>query len=666
MLAIICVIYYSIFIGDSWMKWDMYDAIFPSFVTISEALKHWELPLWEPFQNRGVPIGNLMGIPVWFPITLLLGLLGYTQELMQVVYMIIVVMAGIFMYLALGNYVNNRWLCAIGGVAYATNGQFISNAQHITFIIAAALLPLIHYAVRRWINEQKIHWLILIGVSLGLLILNNYPPFVVITAIVIIIELLVFWREIKKGSKDGSIIKTISISMLMVILVAVLVGFVSVYTNLKVVTEITREGVPWEVATSSSLNIWNWLGAISPILVQASDSLNVGLDLSMSNTYIALPLLALVLIRKPKSKLDFTLILLSVVGFLLSMGQNAFLYRFIYEYIPGMDTFKFPSGFRYIYFYYITLLGIYNFNCILQEDKYKNKLNKLFLSIFLLYTATLIITLFILLFTTTFDRILFEKIIDELFYSTLLVGGIAFLLSYTSNKKHYVLAFSFLIITFSTLGVWRNDTYTIGVSERPESYGTEIEKIYGSTKGNMIANKYEEGKPLTFPETVFYQQFQTGGYVGSFELKTFNNALQADLLPHQGDPAVWVITEDTAFIENDILITKGVSRDSIGDFISYEPNKISGNLEVTQPSYLVLEQTFFPGWIVEVNNKKGELIQTDSGVIAVKINSGQSAFKFEFKPIGTIVSAYISFSVWLLLILYLVYLQVSVTRSNRP
>jgi uncharacterized membrane protein YfhO len=654
MLIVIASIYYSVLIGRVWMKWDMYQAIFPSYVTISAAIQHGTLPLWDAFQNRGVPIANLMGIPVWFPITLVLGTIGVTQELMQLLYIIIVLLAGIFTYLALGNYLNNRWLCAIGGIAYATSGQFVSNAQHITFITAAALLPLIHYATRKWIKEQKVQWLILLGLGIGLLILNNYPPFIVITAIVIIFELLFSIKEIKRDANNLKLVIMFVLSSIIVIFVSFLVGFVSLYTNLKVISEITREGVSWEIATGASMNVWNWLGAISPILVQASDQLNTMLDLSMSNAYIALPLLILALIRKPKTKQQLLLVLLCIIGFLLSMGQNAFGYRFIFEFIPGMDSFQFPAGLRYVYFYYLTLLGMFNLGQIVEEGKYKEALTKVLRGLLLVYTILLVIVLLNWVMNTG-DNILLKEAVAELFWSALLVGMISLALSYFKHEKYYIVGLAILIISFSFLGVWRNDEYTIGTNDRPKAYESQIRNIYNSPSENLISNKYVEGKLLSFPDSVFYQQFQTGGYVGSFELKSFNNALQNELLPAVDDPVVWTVADNAVSIVDSFLITKGVEKTSISDYVNYRPNVISGNVDLTQSGYLILEQTSFPGWLAEVNGNKTEFIPTDSGVIAIKVDKGQTAFYFEFKPIGTIIAAYISFITWLILLLYLTY-----------
>ncbi|KOS66607.1 hypothetical protein AEA09_17880 [Lysinibacillus contaminans] len=646
------------------MKWDMYDAIFPAFVTISEALKSGTLPFWEPFQYRGVPISNLMGIPIWFPLTIILGIVGYTQEMMQFQYLVIILLAAWFMYLSLGNYVNNPWLCALGGIVYATSGQFVSNAQHITFLIAAMLFPLIHYATRKWIDERKNSWLILIGVSTGLLLLNNYPPFLILTALFIVMELVFSFKKIKKDSNNLNVLKVFFYSTSIVLIVAILVGFVSVYTNLTVMNEITRSHVPWESATASSLNIWNLLGVFSPVLVQLSDRLNMGLDLSMSNMYIAMPILLLAFSRVPKTSKDLVLLAGCVLALLLSMGQNSIVYQILYNYIPGMDTFKFPSGIRYIYFYYITLLAIKNLDNIIKDKSNFYKIDKIFSKG--AYILLILTTVVILIGSIgSFESLIYNSIIKELFWSAAIIGMFVFTMNYKKNNVLFFTNLSLLIVIFATLGVWRNDEYTIGVAERPESYSEEIKKLYNLPEENWISNTSAESIPLAMARTVFTQNFQNGGYVGSFKLKTFNEAFENELLPKEGEPIVWLIEEEKAQFNESKLKTAGVIKTSASEVINYTPNEISGNLELDTSSYLILEQTYFNGWKVDIDEFNREIVHTDSGAIAVKVNPENTKFVFEFKPVGTIISIVISVVTWIILIGYGLYLLYKMKRRTK-
>lgn len=85
------------------------------------------------------------------------------------------------MYLSLSNYTD-----IVGGFSYATCGFFVGNAEHITFLIAAMVYPLLHLAVIKTMSVN-IRWSVIGGLAIGLLILNNYPPFVIVGIIFILL-----------------------------------------------------------------------------------------------------------------------------------------------------------------------------------------------------------------------------------------------------------------------------------------------------------------------------------------------------------------------------------------------------------------------------------------------------------------------------------------------
>ena len=68
------------------MKWDIWDAEYPSQVLMSEALASHTLPLWNPLMRYGTPNYAVLGTPVWYVITLILAWIGYTPVTVAVSY----------------------------------------------------------------------------------------------------------------------------------------------------------------------------------------------------------------------------------------------------------------------------------------------------------------------------------------------------------------------------------------------------------------------------------------------------------------------------------------------------------------------------------------------------------------------------------------------------
>ncbi|MFI2859229.1 YfhO family protein [Paenibacillus sp. JSM ZJ436] len=642
MVFALLIIYSPVLVGELWLKWDVYDAAFPLSVSISDSLKHGELPLWEPFSLRGVPLSHLIGVSVWSPITIILGALGFTQYMMQIQYIILILLAASFMYLSIKSMINNPWLAMTGGLAYATCGQFVSNAQHLTFLLPMVVFPLLHFSYRKWVEVQNFKWSILIGISFGLLILNNYPPFLFVSALFILIEYIFDMKRLY--SVKGTVLKTLSVHTIHVFLAFVicsLVGLVGIYTTLEVVNYITRGSLSWDLATGSSLSYWYWFGAVTPSLTQIIHASRFDINLSMTNVYIAFPVLLLSLSRIPKKKDEWKIVVLIIVAVLLVMGKYTPFYRLLYELIPSLSSFRFPAGFRYLYFYYITIFAMYNFYKLNKE--YNHLLKKLanvscYLFIFIFGFLCLVNILKIQ--TVMIPR----YTVLELALSIIALLIVVYVINF---KRTSLLIVCLATIFFSYLGIVRNQSFTIGTYDRPVSYNNEIQTLYTGEKEVEIDNRYIEPSPVTMSHTIFTREFQTGGYVGSFELQNFSKSAINNGLPGPGDPVIF-------FVDNDSFkMNSSESKpEIIPESIVYSPNKFQVELNSEQSGFVILQQSYFKGWQVSVNGKKDNIMVLDDGTMGVKVDRGINDISFAFKPKGTILTAWISIITWILLILY--------------
>lgn len=657
MIITLILIYYSIISGQLWLKWDVYDAAFPLYVAESDALKAGELPLWEPFVYRGVPLSHLIGVSVWFPLTIILGFIGYTQYLMQIQYLILIILAGIFMYISLYNMVKSPWLSMIGGIAYATCGQFVSNAQHLTFIVPMVLFPLLHFAFRKWYRSQgreRIKWSVLMGITLGMFLLNNYPPFLFVSVIYILVEYILFLKQAySNGDKYKTFVEHFK-SALIVFAVTCLTGSASLFTTLEIFGQITREKLSWELASGASLNPWYWFSFISPVFAQIIHASRFDISLSMSNIYIALPIILIAIFKKPTKKYEFFLLSIILFSILLVMGKYGFVYKIFYDFVPSMDAFKFPAGLRYFYFYYIILMSILNIHSLSKENKeLYNFWRKNVLSFF---SVTLGITLVFVILMYIFK----VNTIDIPRY-TVLELGISFILIISLKffgglpKKYFIVYLSALIIVFSFMGVLRNQNFTIGTVDRPDSFQEEITNLYNESGSKDLDNYFVE--PNT-NSTIYREQFQTSGYVGSFELKKFNEATESNEIPLESDPVVFALEKDWVIETGNVLATNNgnLVQMTIPQKINYTPNKFSSDIVMNEEGYVVLQQTYFNGWRAFVNDAKVDIKEFTGGVMAVKVEPGLNHIVFEFKPIGTIIAVWVSFVSWFLLIVYGSYL----------
>ncbi|WCF07869.1 YfhO family protein [Paenibacillus thiaminolyticus] len=661
MIAIVVLIYSPVIFGKLWMKWDMYGAIFPTLVSISEHLKGGDLPLWEFFVQRGVPLANLLGIPIWSPFTIIFGLIGFNQYLLQLQFILIIVMSAAFMFLSLTTITKNKWLCGIGGIAYSTSGFFVANAEHLTFIVAACLFPLIHYAFYKCITGSNYKYAILLGVASGMLILNSYPPFVIVTIVFLLCELIFSIKAIKPN------LKTLGLYGLIALVVGVAVSLVCIYTTLQIMSEITREKVPWDVATVSSLNIWNWISALSPGLVQLSKNVNPMLDISMNNLYLALPIGIALFARKLSTKSQYYFVILIIFAALLSMGNNGYVYRLFYEFLPGMNTFKFPAGLRYLWFYFVVFLAVNNYDYYVRNKDNRVELKKPFeITSYIIGGIYLIIGLYLMLVPNP------ETMPGKIAFELILTAAVLMIFTrcvIVNNSKCFISSLLIIVTFFSLLGVVRNGEYTIGTKERPRSYNEEIKHLYQQPERALVSNKFVTTNEFMQSETIFTRNFQNNGYIGSFELKKFNQAKNQGLIPNEGDPVIWYIYENDASVmtrnrENLELNWSNAHKDSVGENLYVKGNQISVDVDIRKDGYIILEQTFYPGWKATINDRPVEILEISNGTIGIEVSAGEHHIVFNYEPTITKITAYITFGTWFLLVFYAIYLIYRKLKTN--
>lgn len=641
MVLVIVSIYYSVLNGDIWMKWDMYDAIFPLMVSISSHVTNLNLPLWEPFAHRGAPLAELIGVPVWHPLTLFFSFFGVTLFTIQLYYLIIILCAAISMFLVAGIYTRHNLIRISAGIAYASSGLFISNAQHITFLISASMLPLVFYFWKKLLFNQTLLHSAMFGMSFALLILNSYPTFVVFTLLYVISDGIFYCLTHKQQNYIG-LIKKIIFAMIS----CLLLSFVNIVATLDVMNKITRTHVDWSIVSRSSMNIWNWFSAFSPAIVQFTGQFNTTLDISMNNAYISIVILVVLFACYYRDKENLYLYAVLVVSFFLSMGSHGGLYYIFYKVVPGIDTFRFPAGLRYFFFFYATLIAVRNINhiFILARDKIYKKYAIVLLCASIVFMLFYAASFYIVQFFTK-EEFVYISLFRHQFWITAFLILIYCILVWKLKSKGFLLLFFISISIGSYAAVQQNQALTIGTEVKPIAYEQELEKLYGNSE-YPLSNSFSDYESMYSNESIFTQTFNNQGYLGSFDLKTFTEAKEAGLLRKDGEPAVWILNKDNvSMLESSSNVHSVVWK---GNEFVIKATSI-GN----QSNKLVLEQSFYPGWKVEVNGVAKNIQETNSHTMSVEMDSGDNEIIFKFQPWKIIISFYITLCAWIILFIWI-------------
>jgi hypothetical protein len=78
------------------------------------------------------------------------------------------------------------------------------------------------------------------------------------------------------------------------------------------------------------------------------------------------------------------------------------------------------------------------------------------------------------------------------------------------------------------------------------------------------------------------------------------------------------------------------------EFLDYQPNRIDLKTHLNQAAFLVLSDSYYPGWKVLVNGKEKPLLRVDYILRGVLLENGESRVTFVFAPVTFHIGAAIS------------------------
>ncbi len=100
------------------------------------------------------------------------------------------------------------------------------------------------------------------------------------------------------------------------------------------------------------------------------------------------------------------------------------------------------------------------------------------------------------------------------------------------------------------------------------------------------------------------------------------------------------------------------------DLVSYEAEEVHLRARLRGNGYLVLTDTFYPGWTAEVDGQAAEIRVADLYFRAVALGPGEHDVTFAYRPTGTFVGLGLSLSGWLIWAAVFAALAVHIGRKN--
>ena len=166
------------------MKWDIMDLYLPWKNYITETLNNHELPLWDPFINSG--FAQMSDPGTWYPVSWIIGfLMRYDVTAVHIEYLLHLYIAGIGFYKVAEYFSFSRKTRLILSSAFMLAGFFISNAQHLGWLVGTAWFTWSLYFFLGSLSNPNKTTAIKLGLTLFLMLSGGYAGIFIVSGYVL-------------------------------------------------------------------------------------------------------------------------------------------------------------------------------------------------------------------------------------------------------------------------------------------------------------------------------------------------------------------------------------------------------------------------------------------------------------------------------------------------
>jgi len=109
------------------------------------------------------------------------------------------------------------------------------------------------------------------------------------------------------------------------------------------------------------------------------------------------------------------------------------------------------------------------------------------------------------------------------------------------------------------------------------------------------------------------------------------DAIFKELASREFNPLKYIILEEPSMLVKNID-HPGILPEPIPTFLEYSPNRVTIKATLLDDGYLVLGDTYYPGWNAYVDGKKSRVLKTNYVMRSVFLEKGEHIVKFVYEP----------------------------------
>lgn len=660
------------------MKWDIVDIYLPWKYYVTECINNGILPLWNPFMNGG--FSQMGDSSTWYPISWIVGLLTkYNLGAAHFEYLLHLFIAGIGFY-KIGELNNfKRHTKLILAVSYMFSGFFISNAQHIGWLISSAWLPFVIYYFVRLVQQANLKTALKLALSLFLMLSGGYLG-VFISTVYILLACFLYFLVVFIRNSDYEKLKKWTTYLFIAAIVFTGLSLIIIVNVFDVSAFITRgDGLTYNHKNLGilfgSLPLKALITFIYPFAASVSKLAFWGEDFSLINCYVGIiPIILFVYInlKKTTPKIIRLFSLLALFFMMIAIAQ-IFPFRKWLMILPFMELFRFPALFRIFAIFLVLIAAGYGFDKVFSDIS-NQKLVKWLLVGFLLFLFLVEIYLFVkitnwhisMLFNQGFlafcgvasikERVFLQGLI------LLLITTLIIIILNSKLKKNY-LKWRVVIVCLMdmVIATQLNNYATVFTDFSPKIIDKKINSLPDVYPIPSLKNPITKiNNALFIPQTPFlYKSLPVFYKIPSWDgngpyiykntrLAEKNKTFDAII----NNPLLFLATA----INNSIVDTNTIDKSSYKKIkiLDFNPNKIHFVVNNDKKEHLIFLQNYYHFWKAFVNGKPVSISKTNDTFMSILLNKGKNDVTFEFYTKKITVSFYISMLTLCFVILFFI------------
>ena len=632
------------------LKNDAITYFLPFRYQISESVRHGHLPLWSPYIYTGLPLHADIQSGAWNPAVLLISIFTrYNMSVLEWECFFYIIVAGCG-FLKLGRLFGfDKMICLVLASAYICSGLMIDSASFIPWITSAAWMPFVFLNFLRLTERPAIHNTIKLSLSTALLFLAGYSSFFIFTCYILFFASLVYCiRRFRKNERNALFIRQALLAMALTTLICspALLSYLDFFP-------FYARGKTMDPA-AAQVNPFHWKNLLSYIFPPASYKLNGGNDISSRNAYIGiLPLIFLFYAFRYKMGLyQKSILFITVVCFLFSLGTATPVRALFYQALPLMDRFRHPGSFRLFTNMGLLLLSGFGLNEYFRSGR--TRPTRIILACVLL---VLVIICYYALFAGGLQGLKAARIssgvegIKEFLDDSglpvwLLIAGVIqlvfLLLLLVIRNQPQLLLFHAMNLLFFT---WICMPFTMISKHRT----AEVNAFIHSFPSGFPAS--EAWRPLT-DDINDTSSLVTFGYKNFYQKRI---TIQDHIVTPTVNEAYGRFLADTQ-LRRDIVLHPFAytSRDSLA-LVDFQPNEFTIRINGRTADTLHITQQYNRHWTATADQKPLVIEVDHIAFMKATLPSGVSEVRFTYRPATVIMCAFVSLLVILGCIGALVY-----------